>query len=165
MPNGRCYLHGGRVKGGSVHRDMTKAWAARALANELRRSWGMKHPGGPRSVKRTLKLMDEAEQIGNAALEILPAISRTTNLSPLLVQGVEEGLSLEIETIQMVRAALKRDGELVDRKLLTIGNTSASVVCRLGMRAIEAELRPKGEDVVTKLLAAIRAEKATETHK
>jgi hypothetical protein len=161
----RCRMHGGHSHGAGPRLiwqpGLEAAWVARRAYIERLHAQGLRHPGGrPPGRKKVLTIMAEGEKTGVAALEALPAVAREAQLSPLLVEGLEEALHLQVDTIRMVRQVLERDGEHANLKLLDLGNQTGAALCRLGMRAAENELRGRPSDALGELLAEIRAEKA-----
>lgn len=104
--------------------------------------------------------MAEAEAVGVALMEVLPAVAEAGGLAPMVHEGMEEAIGLSTATIRMVRRVLEREGEMIDPKLLNIGNMAGAVLLRIGIRAAEGELRAKQGDALGQLLAIVKAEAA-----
>src|SRR5712691_3154925 len=65
LPNGRCRMHGGRLKGGCLpgSRDMAKTNAARFRRLEFLHSMGLKEGGGHPFKARTIETMAEKAKL------------------------------------------------------------------------------------------------------
>jgi hypothetical protein len=129
----------------------------------LFRSLGLSWYGGLGPKPQPRQKMAEALETIDNMLEVwpAPAVKDDTQKSPaeLLGEGMRNGLLLTRDTIRMSQAALDRDGERVDRKLLNTGIMASLAICRIGLRAAEGELRAKHDDVLGRLLDLIKAEK------
>jgi hypothetical protein len=169
MKNGKCYVHGGKLKGGSIHRDTSKASAARKRWLELLHALGLKHPGGRSNSKlqKALTMAEEAKQLVVAGArdlaEALPSDVLTRpveSLSPAEALG-RAALSGSYQLIRIIEQPLERDenGNLMDLKQQRLVGDMSAVALRLFVRAAGDEMRSRSDDVLGRLLAAIQADK------
>lgn len=95
-------------------------------------------------------MAEQAIAVADSIIEGLPAPRNAAE------EGMLEGSVLLRDTIRVGQRALDRDGDLVDRKLLSLSCMMALGLMRLGGDASERRTR---SDLMGKLLAAIEAEK------
>ena len=168
MPNGRCHMHGGRLKGGSVHRDTRKPMAAWRRWVELLHAMGLKHPGGrPRKLKTVLSMTDKAKAVlvdgAKDLAEALPTdiLQRPIeSLSPAQALG-RAALSGSYQLIRIIEQEL----DMNDLKQQRLIGDMAGTALRLVMRAGERGDQGRTNDVLGELLKAIKAEKDAPDYK
>ena len=105
--------------------------------------------------------MDRALKVIDALLPPAELEGTRGGLPELLDQTAREGLELQRATIMTVRAALDRDGEHVDVKLLRAGNDAAAVALKIAARIAEAKFRAASDQAMTELLGRIAAAEKT----
>lgn len=173
MANGRCYLHGGRRKGGSKPGQPTHQARTQWRKNlAIRHAMGLKQPGGsPRRPKTTEDLVAKAtRQLEIALLAARPpdrpdmTAREVAALPPApLPQGASTGELLSLATTEGVKRLYEIVTRPIDwdelKQVRLIGDMSLGV-SRLAMRAAEGEFRARRDDALTMLLEEIQRDRA-----
>ena len=163
MKNGRCRMHGGKLKGGSLPgHDTRKSFMAWRRWLDLLHTMGLKHPGGrPRKLKTVLTMTEQAKAVLVVAAkdltEALPSdvLQRPIEeLSPAQALG-RAALSGSHQLIRIIEQPL----DMNDLKQQRLIGDMAGTALRLFVRAAEGEFQARRDDVLGQLLAAIKAEK------
>ena len=160
----RCRLHGGKSfgPGPGVLPWGPAQWVPVRRMQAIRKALGLPWYGGRPRKRKTLTMADQAIELANDILELLPTPRNVPDdqkgSAELLGEGVRNGLLLNRDTVLLGREMLARDGEFVNLKLLSAANLTALGLVKLGLKAADTGSR---NDIIGKLIAAIEAEKAS----
>lgn len=165
----RCRIHGGTsTRNLRINPWGKPQWEARARKQALMRALGLPWYGGAPKRKATLRMADKAIAVANEILEMLPVPRNVPDEQKgsveLLGEGVRNGLLLTRDTVILGRDALAAyhaapaDEKRLDLKLLGTANITALGLIKLGLKAADTGKR---NDIISKLFAAMEAEKAS----
>jgi hypothetical protein len=169
--NGRCRYHGGnhgKPWNTGIKRPPEQIRPMREAVARLqasRKAMGLPWFGPkqapkfpPQEIRDTVGArMADAVEIADRAIAVLES---GESEAALLQESIGAALALNRDTIKLAQAALDRDKENVDQKLLRLGNEVATAICRLGMRVAETQFRQKKDDVLVRLLESLAKEDA-----
>jgi hypothetical protein len=146
-------------------------WAGRARKQAIMRAMGLPWYGGAPKRRATLTMADKAIRIIDEEIALLPAPRDVPDSEKgdleIFGEGVRASVVLLRDTVKLGQALLiAADGKALtsvkdmhpqDLKLLGMAQITALGITKQGFKAADRQQR---NDIITKLLAAIAAEKA-----
>lgn len=109
--------------------------------------------------------MTKAVAAAREALEVLAPVAAQDTPAGKLAAGASEGLSLGIETVQLVREVLARDREAIDVKLLRAGNDAGASLYKSALSAQQAQYQAQRDDDLARLIQIIAEERAKDAER
>ena len=162
MPNGRCRMHGGKLRGPvsvfSWPQTLPLAWAARAKRQAERKALGLPWYGGrPRKWRLKLASREVVAELMSSEIKKIPDAPagpiEEWSPSELLQQAGKEGL------IRLYRCITEPREGLPD-KLVIHGDNMALGAVKIFQAVWEAQLRDRQSNGLDELMARIAQEEA-----
>lgn len=149
----RCQKHGGRLIGGSIHRDTSKARATRLARWELRKALGLPYGAGKRrKVLVPIGAVATAGTMLMAEIEKLQTLVADGELGVELTEAARAG-------VRQLHAIITQPLDMENLKQQRLVGDMALAAMRLLARVQEAQFRHQHQDRVMEVLERIAAER------